>query len=206
MIIGDSFIWIHFPKCAGSKVEKLFKTYYVDDESITQDIVDPDGDPDRAWHDSIADRIQRDPSFSVDGREIICSFRRLSPWLMSRYSFEVERSPHLEHSPRPLLNGRFFERGGFLNHADRLISKYLPYEDISAHKYSFLRTEQFEEDFKKHFGKFIDVSIIPDEEFESRENASKNHVPEAIRTKLMAGEPYKHGVTGAGFKPVVPLT
>lgn len=30
MIIGKEFVWLHFPKCAGTKIEKIFETYFSD--------------------------------------------------------------------------------------------------------------------------------------------------------------------------------
>src|SRR5215211_1142207 len=116
MIYADDFVWLHFPKCAGTKIERLFKTYYSSDKRIFQDTVDPKIDPQATWHDSVSDREKRNPHFTLGKRIIICSFRRLPSWLESRYSFEVQRSPELNHRPELLLEGKFLEHGGYQNH------------------------------------------------------------------------------------------
>ena len=126
MIYSDNFLWLHFPKCAGTKIEHLFSKYYSHDRGIYQDIVDPSLHPDASWHDSIADREARDQAFSLGERIVICSFRRLPTWLQSRYSFEHGRSPQLDHRPELLLEGKFLEPNGVVNHADLYAKKYLP--------------------------------------------------------------------------------
>jgi len=184
MIYSDEFVWLHFPKCAGTKVENLFKTYYSFDQRIFQDPVDPILDPQATWHDSILDREKRDPGFSLGNRIVICSFRRLTTWLESRYSFELQRSPQLVHRPELLLEGRFLEPTGQQNHADAYAEKYLPGSLLRSGKIRFLRTEFFEYDFKHVFGEFLDLTIIPAWEFSKKDNASSSAVPEEIRKKL----------------------
>ena len=103
MIYSNNFVWLHFPKCAGTKIENLFRTYYSHDKGIHQDIVETRIDPLATWHDTIESREKRDPGFILGDRTIICSFRRLPAWLESRYSYEVRRSPQLDHRPKLLL-------------------------------------------------------------------------------------------------------
>lgn len=200
MIYSDSFIWLHFPKCAGTKIERIFNLYYQDDVSIHQDIVDIQKDPTISWHDSIADRERRDKNFSAGNREIICSFRSLPSWLASRYNFEVARSPHLNHDPNSLLKGEFLEASGKLNNADRLIARYLPYEDIRGRNVSFIRTEFFEEDFKQILGRHIDISRIPEIEYQQKENASQNRLSDKIIDKLQTVTPYQHCPVWSAFE------
>ena len=53
MIYNKEFIWLHFPKAAGTKVEQIFERYYSSDSSIHQDDIKqlrPDGTA--PWHDS----------------------------------------------------------------------------------------------------------------------------------------------------------
>ena len=188
MIYSDDFVWLHFPKCAGTKIENLFRTYYSNDKRIFQDTVDPKIDPLATWHDSISDREKRDPNFILGDRIIICSFRRLPTWLESRYSFEFRRSPQLDHSPELLLEGKFLEQGGHSNHADFYPKKYLPEAILRSDKVKFIRTEYFETDFKRVFGEFIDVTIIPDWEFNKRVNVSESAVPDKIRRKLFQNQ------------------
>ena len=184
MIYSDDFVWLHFPKCAGVKIETLFRTYFSSDKRIFQDVVDPVKDPLGTWHDSISDRQKRDPNFILGDRVIICSFRRLPTWLESRYSFEFQRSPHLGHRPELLLAGEFLEQGGKQHHADRYAKKYIPEVILRSNKIRFIRTEYFEDDFKRVFGEFLDVTIIPEWEFSKKENVSQSVVPEKIRQEL----------------------
>ena len=185
MIYSDDFVWLHFPKCAGTKIESLFRTYYASDKRIFQDVVDARINPSISWHDSIADRERRDPHFILGNRVVICSFRRLPAWLESRYSFEVQRSPELDHRPELLLEGKFFEQGGLQNHADFYAQKYVPEAILNSDKIRFIRTENFESDFKRIFGAFLDISKIPNSEFKSRVNVSRSAVPDHIRKKLV---------------------
>lgn len=184
MIYSDSFVWLHVPKCAGTKIERLFAKYYSDKKGIYQDIVGGQMDPPVMWHDSIAVREARDPNFMLGNRTVICSFRRLPAWLMSRYSYEVQRSPDLPHRPERLLVGRFLTRQGRENHADTIIKNFLPKSILELGKLRFIRTEYFESDFKSVFGDYIDISIIPSWEYNVKENTSENFVPIEIKKKL----------------------
>ncbi|MFN0112772.1 MAG: hypothetical protein ACKVZH_28265 [Blastocatellia bacterium] len=187
MIYTHQFVWLHFPKCAGTKIEQLFKTYFSDHQAVFQDVIDHN-DSIYAWHDSIAEREARDPSFKLGSRIVICSYRKLSSWLESRYNFEAQRSPHLSHNPEMLLEGQFWEAQGFVNHADVYIEKYLPDSLLKSGNVRFLRTEFFEQDFKSLFGEFLDLSSIPDWEYRSMENASKKHLPDSIKEQLYANQ------------------
>lgn len=188
MIYSDDFVWLHFPKCAGTKIADLFRTYYSRDKRIFQDPIDPIIDPEGSWHDAVIDREQRDPHFVLGARTLICSFRRLPKWLDSRYSFEVQRSPHLRHHPELLLEGKFLEQGGDENHADTYPIKYLPEGILTSNQVRFIRTEHFESDFKRVFGEFLDVTVIPSWEFLKRVNTSKSAVPEKIRKELFQSQ------------------
>ena len=190
MIYTKEFVWLHFPKCAGTKVEQLFKKYFYKREGLFQDAVGLANDPSIAWHDSIADREARDPGFSLGTRTVICSFRKLPFWLESRYNFEAQRSPDLSHRPDLLLEGKFLEADGFENHADNYVKKYLPQHILESGNVRFLRTEFFESDFKSIFGDFLDISQILDGEFKRKVNASKRCVPANVREQLY-GAPEK---------------
>ena len=189
MIYSDTFVWLHFPKCAGTKVERLFAQYYSDDERITQDVLEVAGPPPVPWHDSVAQREARDPKFKLGNRMVICSFRRLPAWLESRYSYENHRSPQLDHSPERLLEGKFLEQHGNENHADRYAMRYLPKILLESGKVRFIRTEYFESDFKSVFSDYIDISIIPDGEFNQKVNVSKDHLQPEFRKKLYENLP-----------------
>lgn len=194
MIYNHKFVWLHFPKCAGSKIEQLFKTYLSNQEGIFQDVIEPETDFTVSWHDSVSDREARDPTFNLGDRVIVCSVRKLAPWLESRYNFEVQRNPHLPHRPASLLEGKFLEANGMENHADVYIQKYLPSSILKSGKVRFLRTEFFERDFKSIFGEFLDLSRIPDWEYQSLVNASNKHLPASVKSRLYENQKhvYEH--------------
>lgn len=184
MIYNDKFVWLHFPKCAGFKIESIFKTYFNNEKDLIQDPVGLKYDPDVSWHDSIHQRSKRDMSFVLGERTVICSFRNLPSWLISRYNFEFSRSPDRKHDPELLLEGKFLEVNGYQNHADNYAKKYLPPEILETGNIKFIRVEYFKEDFRSIFGKFIDVSKIPESELESRVNKSEQYLSEAIINEL----------------------
>ncbi|CAG7857612.1 hypothetical protein MCAMS1_02507 [biofilm metagenome] len=173
MIYSDTFVWLHFPKCAGTKVEKLFQDYYSGDSRIIQDSIGRINDPTISWHDSIAARELRNPQFKLGNREVICSFRRLISWLESRYVYEQIRAKNLEHKPGLLLEGKFLEQDGQVSHADNYVTSYLPESLLESGKLKFIRCEHFAEDFKTVFAEHLDVSIIPEEKFDEKVNTAK---------------------------------
>ena len=188
MIYSDDFVWLHFPKCAGTKLESIFRKYFSHDKNIFQDRVDPRTDPEGIWHDSIANREKRDPNFTLGNRVVICSFRRLPSWLESRYSFEVRLSPQLNHRPELLLEGKFLERAGNLNHADVYAKKYVPSAILFSGRIRFIRTEYFKTDFKRVFSEFLDVRVVPEWAFIWKENTSRRLVPSSIRKTLFQNQ------------------
>lgn len=185
MIYSEKFVWLHFPKCAGTKIEVLFKKYYSSDKRIIQDPFDPQIDPLATWHDSISDRETRDPTFILGDRVVICSFRKLPSWLESRYSFELQRSPQLKRRPELLLEGKFLEPDGNEIHADFYARKYVPEQILTSGKLRFIRTEHFASDFKSIFGEFLDIAIIPNWEFRYRVNSSQSAIPNVMRKRLL---------------------
>jgi hypothetical protein len=184
MIWNQDFVWIHFPKCAGTRTASLFRRYIHDRPDIHQDIEDIALDPRASWHDSLAQRERRDPSFVTGTRQVICPIRRLPGWLESRYNFEVARNPQLDHRPERLLTGRFLHASGSEGHADAVLRRYLPPALLAAGRVVFLRTEFFADDFRRVFAPFVDVERIPQEEFAVRENAAPGRLPPEIRQCL----------------------
>lgn len=184
MIYSNDFVWLHFPKCAGTKVERIFQKYFATDPTIVQDPTDFQIDPEVRWHDSISMRSERNPSFQLGERTVICSFRRLPAWLISRYSFEHKRSPALNHRPELLLKGQFLEMNGNPNSADFYCNKYLPPSILESARLRFLRTEYFERDFKSIFGEFLDLSSIPESAYKEKVNRSSSSVPWQVKWKL----------------------
>lgn len=184
MIIGNDFVWLHFPKCAGTKTENIFRRYFSDRADIRQDLVDTALDPKASWHHSLTEREWRDKSFRTGDRLVICPIRRLPAWLASRYNFECARSPQLDHRPERLLTGHFLNANGSEGHADTVARRYLPEAVLSSPRLVFIRTEHFEADFRRVFAPFIDINRIPPEEFSVRENAAPDVLPPEIRRQL----------------------
>lgn len=184
MIYNDDFVWLHFPKCAGTKIEHMFSEFFSGQPGLVQDVVSSEKDPSISWHDSIAGRESRDPSFELGNRTVVCSFRRLPGWLESRYNFEFLRNPKLQHHPEQILEGRFLEANGKTQHADNYVMKFLPQELLETGQVRFLRVEHFESDFRSIFGEFLDVSVIPDEVFRKKANVTKRCLPDQIREQL----------------------
>lgn len=184
MIYNKEFVWLHFPKCAGTKVEQLFGRYLCKQGGVILDSTNIKVDPSISWHDSIAEREARDSDFRLGDRTVICSIRRLPSWLVSRYDFEFDRSPKLPHAPENLLEGRFLEATGFENHADYYVKKYLPEVILKSGRVRFLRTEFFELDFTSIFGDYFDISKIPASEYQRSVNASKSYLPTEIKREI----------------------
>jgi hypothetical protein len=209
MIYSNEFVWLHFPKCAGTKIEQLFGKYFSKAPGVFQDTVGITLDPSIAWHDSLAEREARDPGFTRGARTIICSFRRLPSWLESRYNFEAWRSPRLPHRPELLLEGRFLERSGRSSHADDYARRYLPPDVLGSGRVKFLRTEFFAADFRATFGEFLDVSRIPPRAFRRKVNVSWSYLPTQIRRQLHDASrtiydccPYWRSVEEAAYGPL----
>lgn len=193
MICCDDFVWLHFPKNAGTKIEEIFSEYFSGREGIIQDSIDGD-DSDSFWHDSISDREKRDSSFSVGNKDVIICVRRLQSWLVSRYNYERKRSPSIPHDYNNLLTGHFFESSGYLNHADYYVRKYFSDVKGRAKNIRFIRVENFAEDFKAVFGMYMNVDAIPDDVLYSKNNKSHSSIPDGFLTemKLSLSKLYEH--------------
>ncbi len=188
MIYNENFVWLHFPKCAGNTIENLFRMYFGNDSTIFQDAIDQNSGTIPKWHDSIAKREAEDKTFSLGDRIVVCSFRQLPSWLISRYNYEVERNPGLPHRAESLIEGRFYEQSGFENHADYYARWYLPENILEHNDVRWIRTEFFEMDFKAAFADLIDLSRIPSDAYRMRSNVSISRVPQRVRDVLFAGD------------------
>lgn len=173
MIYNDKFVWLHFPKCAGTKVENIFETYFKNTPGIHIDPVGLEKDSTVGWHDSIQDRENKDLNFKLGNRDIILPIRQLAPWLVSRYCFEVKRNPNLQHDKMKLLEAKFLEFDGNENRADFYMKKYLPENILKSNRVRFLRTEFFESDFKSIFSDYLDLSVIPEDAYSTALNVSE---------------------------------
>ena len=152
MIFSERFIWLHFPKCAGHETERALKGVVACPNAVNFDPIDP---AHVIWHDSVAERRQRDPAFDWAGRDIICNIRRLPLWILSRIHYEKARNPHLVATESMFLTGRFFEADGRVASADAYMQRY------SAPRPAFwLRTEHLARDFTSVFSRYLAASDI----------------------------------------------
>lgn len=151
MIIGEKFVWLHFPKCAGSTVHEIFRLNNFPDIQI--DIDNVQIDPSVKWHDNIKQREKRE-CISLAGKDVIMNCRRLPEWILSRIFFEEKRSPQFKHNKENFLNGSFYEANGKINTADTYLKKYR-WKSIKK----WIRVEAFESDFIDIFSQYIGGQI-----------------------------------------------
>lgn len=188
MIYNDKFVWLHFPKCAGTKIENIFNTYFSNQVNLHLDPVGVKNDPTIGWHDSISEREAKNKGFKLGGRDVVVSVRRLPSWLVSRFCFELKRSPGLPHNKQNLLEGRFLEANGYENNADYYMHKYIPEQIFASNKVLFLRTEFFEEDFKAIFSNYVDIDIIPNDVYRTHVNSSESCLPVEFVKKINSSD------------------
>lgn len=151
MIIGKNFIWLHFPKCAGSFTEKILRELVNNDE-IKFDPIDPKN---VIWHQNV---YQREQLLNIDlsSKDVICNFRRLPNWIISRIQYEEIRSG-IVTSKELYTMGCFFEHNKLQSNAEAYL-KLLTERKI----HHWIRVENLEEDFINVFSKYIDFITVPD--------------------------------------------
>lgn len=155
MIIGERFVWLHFPKCAGTEVEAILRELLKNDKRVMFDDLDPKSNK-VIWHQNIAQREAMDPTFILGERDVICNFRRLPYWLLSRIHYEKARSPHIVVTRDMfLIKGQFLGRDSVISSADQVAKKY-----SSRPVKHWLRTENLETDFIAVFSKYIDLDSL----------------------------------------------
>jgi hypothetical protein len=165
VIVGPGFIWLHFPKTAGTETEAILRRNFGADPALAFDAIDPN---DVIWHDWIAARRQREPGFEVGGRQVICNIRRLPEWLLSRVHGGVARTPGLKVTRAMFIQGRFLRHDGVELAADDLMRRY------TAHPVAhWIRTEHFADDFKAAFGPFLRLDRVDLAAEQSRRNAAR---------------------------------
>jgi hypothetical protein len=142
MIVGRSFVWLHFPKTGGHTVAAAIRAAAVGREDVVFDREDADVE---GWHDTLPQRVQRDRSFDPAGRTVISGFRRLPWWLLSRVHYEASKPPHHTASRAMLCRGEFYENNGRINHADAHAA------DFGAPVDRWIRLEHLADDFVTHF-------------------------------------------------------
>lgn len=163
MIIGKNFLWLHFPKCAGTETNRVLKKYFSSNPEIHFDKIDH---ANVIWHQNVEER-EREIGLSIRNKTVICNFRRLPSWIISRIQFEKKRSGFTP-TKDDYIRGEFYERKGSKNHADWYVKKY-----TSVRVNSWIRAEYITEDFKKAFSQFLDLSKIDlTTEFSKKSNAN----------------------------------
>lgn len=166
MIIGDNFIWLHFPKCGGTITEKILRRHYKCDPSIRFDKIDPGN---VIWHQNVRQR-QKTVHENLLDKDIISNFRRLPSWIISRINYEEKRSG-LITPPKMYVEGRFFERSGDISYADKTFNKF---SEMPV-KY-WIRMEYLISDFFGAFTRYLDVQEkISPEEFDEKVNVNSQN-------------------------------
>lgn len=145
MIVGKHFVWLHFPKCAGHAVEQAIRSVLGKDEHAAFDSADSIG-----WHDSLGDRGRRGGVPVLAAREVVCGFRRLPHWILSRVHYEASRAPYLSATRDMLVRGEFFQRNGQVGRADDFASHY-----AASGVDRWIRTEHLADDFLAAFEDLI---------------------------------------------------
>ncbi|MEH6515134.1 MAG: hypothetical protein V7742_00530 [Halioglobus sp.] len=149
VIIGESFIWIHFPKCAGTTTTFVLLDNFATDTSIAFDEV---GGGEPIWHDSVTERQRRINASLVD-RDVLANIRRLPAYIVSKIHYTESLNPDIRHTKEHLLTGQFMESNGLDNSADNLLRHY------QARKVGhWIRTEHLKEDFVSVFGRYLDLA------------------------------------------------
>lgn len=150
MVVGQSFVWLHFPKTAGHAVERALRIASRGRRDIVFDrrrIDDP------MWHDSPAQRRARDPSFSADGKVVVSGIRRLPHWVLSRVYYEAARPPYRVPTREMLREGRFFEQDGKVNSPDAYM------RSLGGEVARWVRTEHLKTDFCRQFADILGEKV-----------------------------------------------
>jgi len=143
MVVGQDFVWMHFPKCAGHTIDRALQVLR-GRRNIAFDVAET------GWHDSVRDRVQRRPGFEAAGKTVICGFRRLPHWLLSRVHYDASRPPYRMVSREMLCRGQFYEESGDIQTADIYVQHY-----GASPVDRWVRTEHLAEDFQRQFGDIL---------------------------------------------------
>lgn len=149
MIIGESFIWLHFPKAAGTTTAAALLENFGTDSSIE---FDDTGQGEPVWHETVAQRERR-TGVSLDGRDVLANIRRLPAYVLSKIHYTESLNPEIRHTREHLLTGRFMEADGYQNCADDLLRLY-EFKTIRH----WIRTEHLQDDVIAVFGNYLDLA------------------------------------------------
>lgn len=147
MIVGPDFVWLHFPKCAGTHVERVLRSTFGAEPSLRFDPIDP---ANVIWHQNVDQREAT--GVDLSGRDILCGFRRLPSWVLSRIHYERSRSSHPFPTRDRYTRGRFYEEDGAEGWAEDYVRKY-----TSRPVARWIRVEHLREDFVAAFSPYLDV-------------------------------------------------
>jgi hypothetical protein len=143
VIVGRSFVWMHFPKTGGHTVAAAIRDAARGREAL---VFDRPGADDHRWHDSVSDRARAERSFDPAGKLVISGVRRLPWWVLSRVHYEAARPPHRCATREMICRGQYFEQDGSVNHADAHVAR------LGDHPIDrWVRLEHLAEDFVAHF-------------------------------------------------------
>lgn len=143
MIVGRSFVWMHFPKTGGHTVAEAIRAAADGREDLVFDTPGVDG---HRWHDSIVERRRTERGFDPKGKVVVSGFRRLPWWILSRVHYEASRPPHRCATRQMLCRGDYYEQDGSVNHADAHV------ERLGSHPVDrWVRLEHLAEDFVEQF-------------------------------------------------------
>lgn len=142
MVIGERFVWLHFPKCAGTETEAVLRFV----PGLTHDPLDGPV----IWHHTLQQRREFDPAFRPAQRVTVANFRRLPAWLLSKIHFSQGQG-----APTPsrvLLDlGRFHEPDGSKASCDDFVRAFAP--GVRC----WLRVEHLAEDMRRVFDGLCDL-------------------------------------------------
>jgi hypothetical protein len=143
VIVGRSFVWMHFPKTGGHTVAAAIRDAARGREDV---VFDRAGADEHRWHNSIGERVAEDRSFDPSGKVVISGARRLPWWILSRVHYEAARPPHRCASREMLCRGEFYEQDGTVGRADDCLAR------LGSHPVDrWVRLEHLAEDFVGHF-------------------------------------------------------
>ncbi len=164
MIIGPNFIWLHFPKCAGTRTEQVIRKYYGTDPTLRFDEINPDR---VIWHQSVREREEATGE-DLRGRRVICNIRRLPHWIISRVGYEGMRS-NISTPREMFVHGSFINRWKEIQNADTILSDFtiVPVD-------AWIRVDHIVSDFSAAFAPVLDISGINlRREFARKSNETK---------------------------------